>query len=119
MQRLGYLGDWAAGQRGLASITQSEDFRSTICKAIEYCKVLDCPRIHVMAGRINQEEHHNAKELYFGNIILACKLCQEHGLQVFVEPICRAAIDGYFLNSYEQVEEMIKKGIKVALLLVC
>jgi 2-dehydrotetronate isomerase len=44
-------GDWAAGERGLASLPGKEaEFRAAIYTALEYAQALSCPRVHVMAG---------------------------------------------------------------------
>ena len=44
-------GDWDAGERGIACLPEREaEFRSGFLQALEYATVLQCPRIHVMAG---------------------------------------------------------------------
>src|ERR1700760_4733899 len=44
-------GDWAAGDRGIASLPGREaEFRAAIQTALEYARALNCPRVHVMAG---------------------------------------------------------------------
>src|SRR5574343_1550963 len=44
-------GDWDAGERGLACLPGREvEFRDGFAMALAYARVLDCPRIHVMAG---------------------------------------------------------------------
>ena len=44
-------GDWAAGERGLACLPGREaEFQDGLGRALEYARVLQCPRIHVMAG---------------------------------------------------------------------
>lgn len=93
-----------------------EEFAPSISKAIQYCKALDCTRLHVMAGIACQEDI--SRRRYFQNISLACELCQDQGIQVFIEPICRAAIPGYFLNDLSLVMELVAKELKVAVLLV-
>ena len=57
-------GDWAAGERGIASLPgREEEFRSGIARALEYAAVLGNDRIHVMAGLLPSEdlrERHHA-----------------------------------------------------------
>ena len=49
-------GNWDGGERGLSSWPEREDeFKAGIAKAIEYAHVLQCPRVHVMAGLIKPE----------------------------------------------------------------
>ena len=44
-------GDWAAGERGIASLPGREaEFRSGFERALEYAAVLGNDRVHVMAG---------------------------------------------------------------------
>src|SRR3954465_5239203 len=44
-------GDWDKGERGVAcSPGREHEFRASIGKALEYARVLECPRVHVMAG---------------------------------------------------------------------
>src|SRR5205823_5392641 len=46
-------GDWAKGERGLASRPGREDeFKRSIEKALDYARVLGNTRVHVMAGLI-------------------------------------------------------------------
>jgi hydroxypyruvate isomerase len=40
-------GNWAAGERGLASLPGKEaEFRAAIYTALEYAQALSCPRVH-------------------------------------------------------------------------
>src|ERR1700742_470469 len=44
-------GNWAAGERGLASLPGKEaEFHAGINTSLEYAQTLACPRVHVMAG---------------------------------------------------------------------
>ena len=44
-------GDWAKGERGMASLPgRQQEFRDSVKKALEYADVLDCKLIHCMAG---------------------------------------------------------------------
>src|ERR1700742_4542389 len=44
-------GNWAAGDRGMASLPGREaEFRAAIETALAYAQALKCPRVHVMAG---------------------------------------------------------------------
>ena len=50
-------GDWAAGERGIASLPGREaEFRAGIAKALEYAALLGNDRIHVMAGLLPSED---------------------------------------------------------------
>src|SRR5438105_6058699 len=44
-------GDWDKGEKGLACLPgRQAEFRAAIARALEYARILDCPRVHVMAG---------------------------------------------------------------------
>ena len=47
-------GDWASGERGMASIPgrQAEFRESMIKKALDYAAALECRQIHCMAGLV-------------------------------------------------------------------
>src|SRR3569832_2319480 len=46
-------GDWDKGERGIACLPGREaEFRSGVAKGIEYAAVLECPRVHVVAGLV-------------------------------------------------------------------
>ena len=47
----GTAGDWAAGERGLACLPQRQgDFAESVEQALDYAMVLDCERVHCLAG---------------------------------------------------------------------
>ncbi len=44
-------GDWKAGERGIAALPgREQEFRDGFLLALEYAQVLQCPRVHAMAG---------------------------------------------------------------------
>ena len=44
-------GDWAGGERGLASLPgRQAEFRDSVGKALDYAAALDCKLMHCMAG---------------------------------------------------------------------
>ena len=49
-------GDWAGGDRGLASLPGREhEFAASIATALQYAQALRCPRVHVMAGTVPEQ----------------------------------------------------------------
>lgn len=94
-------GDFEAGDRGLASLPGREsDFREGVDRAIEYAKVLDCPRVHLMAGLVAHESDRAAqREVYFANLDWAAKHLAVAGLDALIEPINTRDIPGYLLNT--------------------
>src|SRR6218665_3672413 len=48
-------GRWAAGERGLPCLPGPQaEFHAALEQALAYAQVLECPRIHVMAGLVPQ-----------------------------------------------------------------
>ena len=94
-------GDWAAGERGIASLPGREDeFLAGVDKALEYALSLGTPTLHAMAGLLpagaDREEH---RATYIDNLGLAAKKLAAHGLTLVIEPINTRDMPGYFLNT--------------------
>ena len=97
-------GDWAQGERGIASLPgREEEFRASVAKALEYARVLGNKRLHVMAGLIAPAEdraRHHA--VYVGNLAHAAKEAAPLGITVVIEPINTRDIPGFFLNRQDE-----------------
>jgi hydroxypyruvate isomerase len=93
-------GDWAAGERGLASLPGREaEFRAGIDQALDYAAALACPRIHVMAGLLPPTVTHAAMmPTYLANLTWAVQRAADSGVDVLIEPINTRDVPGYFLN---------------------
>ena len=104
-------GDWAAGERGIASLPGREaEFREGIAKALEYAAVLGNDRIHVMAGLLPDEtlrERHQA--IYLENLAYAAEQAAKVGLTVLIEPINTRDMPGFFLNRQDQAQAICKQ----------
>jgi 2-dehydrotetronate isomerase len=94
-------GDWAAGERGMASIPGREaEFREGVAKAIEYAKALGTPNLHAMAGLLPPgADRSTHRAVYIGNLRHACAEAAKHGITLLIEPINTRDIPGYFLNT--------------------
>jgi 2-dehydrotetronate isomerase len=98
-------GNWGAGERGLAALPGREaEFRDGIQKALEYAQVLDCPRIHVMAG-VNAGQ----RRTYVENLAWAAELAAPAGVHLLIEPINTRDIPGYFLNRQDEAHAIVKE----------
>jgi hydroxypyruvate isomerase len=104
-------GDWAAGERGIASLPgREEEFRSGIARALEYAAVLGNDRIHVMAGLLPSEdlrERHHA--VYVQNLAYAAEQAAKAGITVLIEPINTRDMPGFFLNRQDQAQAICKE----------
>ena len=104
-------GNWAAGERGIASLPGREDeFKRSFDLALQYAKVLGNRHIHVMAGLIDplqDRERHRA--VYLRNLAYATLLASREGLTVLIEPINSRDMPGYFLNYQHQAQEICEE----------
>jgi hydroxypyruvate isomerase len=104
-------GDWAAGERGIASLPGREaEFRDGIAKALEYAAVLGNDRIHVMAGLLPDEalrERHLA--VYLENLGYAAEQAAKAGITVLIEPINTRDMPGFFLNRQDQAQAICQQ----------
>ncbi|MBS9402328.1 hydroxypyruvate isomerase family protein [Halomonas sp. TRM85114] len=96
-------GDWEAGERGIACLPGREaEFRDSVVEALRYAKVLDCPRVHAMAGLLPQgadEATHAAHQAtYIANLRFAAGEAAKVGREVLIEPINTRDMPGFFLS---------------------
>ncbi|TCS39125.1 hydroxypyruvate isomerase [Paucimonas lemoignei] len=93
-------GDWAAGERGIASLPgREEEFRCGFDLALEYAGVLGNRRVHVMAGLLQPGvERARQREVYLSNLAHAARVAAGAGMTVLIEPINPRDMPGYFLN---------------------
>lgn len=97
-------GDWAKGERGLASLPGREDeFKISFEKALSYVDVLGNQRLHVMAGLMqagrSREEH---RATYIKNLAWAAQEIGARDLTLVIEPINTRDIPGFFLNRQDE-----------------
>lgn len=92
-------GDWKAGERGLAAVPGREDeFRDALDLALHYCELMDCPRLHVMAGLADEEQVDEAFDTYVANLAYAAAEAEAQDVKVLIEPINPGDMPGYFLT---------------------
>ncbi|MDE1179704.1 2-oxo-tetronate isomerase [Paraburkholderia sp.] len=102
-------GDWAAGERGIASLPGREDeFRRSIDTALDYARVTGNRKLHVMAGLIapgsTPDVHARHRDVYLRNLGDAAKAAQAEGITVLIEPINTRDIPGFFLNRQDDAQ---------------
>ena len=104
-------GDWAKGERGLASRPGREDeFRRSIAMALDYARVLGNERLHVMAGLIAPDEDRaRHREVYLRNLEFAAEAAAEQGITVVIEPINTRDIPGFFLNRQDEAHAICRE----------
>jgi hydroxypyruvate isomerase len=102
-------GDWAKGERGIASLPGREaEFRAGVKRALEYAAVLECPLVHCMAGIPAPEvAPATAAARYAINIAWAVEQAAAAGVKIVLEPINHRDMPGFYLNTVEQAAAII------------
>lgn len=114
-------GDWNAGERGNAAIPGREpEFRSGFKKALECARVLECRRIHAMAGLMPEgADRASFRAVFVENLAWAADQAAPAGVDVLIEPIAQRNVPGFFLNlqaeAHAIVAEIGKPNLKVML----
>jgi len=97
-------GDWAKGERGLASLPgRQTEFRDGVKRALEYAEALRCKLVHAMAGIVpSGVSAVTAGGVYATNLAWAGEQAVKAGVKVVIEPINHRDMPGYFLNTQAQ-----------------
>lgn len=116
------MGNWEAGDRGLAAVPGREaEFRASLAKVAEYGATLQCDTVHAMAGVVGPGQDYQAAErTYVANLRHAAEFLQRHGIAVVIEPINKKmglvkngpsyttqGMHGYFLNHTEHARRIL------------
>ena len=103
-------GDWAAGERGLACLPgREQEFRDGLDKALAYAQVLQCPRIHVLAGLVPEGlDPVQARETYLANMLWAAQRAAPQGCDILIEPINPRDMPGFFLSRQDQAHGIVQ-----------
>lgn len=115
-------GDWAAGERGLACLPDRRgDFVESVEQALEYAMVLDCERVHCMAGlRPAGVGEAELEATYIANLRHAADRLATAGVTVMIEPInSRVDMPGYWLDDvargFRLLEAVDRDNVKLQL----
>jgi 2-dehydrotetronate isomerase len=99
-------GDWARGERGLAALAgREEDFEAALARALDYAEILDCPRVHAMAGRVGDGADFAT---YMANLRNAAATAAGRHRALTIEPINTRDIPGYFLNRQDEAHSICR-----------
>ncbi|MGH6647488.1 2-oxo-tetronate isomerase [Aquabacterium sp.] len=103
-------GDWAAGERGLASLDGREaDFQASVLKALDLARRLACPRVHLMAGLCALDDRPRALATYEQRLAWAADQAASAGLVVMIEPINPRDMPGYLLNRQADAQALVQR----------
>ncbi len=104
------IGDYAGGERGLASIPgREEDFRAAIARALDYAAVFGNTRLHVMAGlAVPGLPREAQRETFAANLAHAAREAASAGVTVLIEPINPRDVPGYFLTRQDEAHALVR-----------
>jgi hydroxypyruvate isomerase len=100
---------WEQGVRGTACIPGREaEYQAGVKLAMHYAEVLNCPRIHSMAGLLpSGVSRSQAQDTLVSNLKWACQTVKAQGLDVLLEPINPRGIPGFFVNRQDHAHEIL------------
>lgn len=116
------MGDWSAGDRGLAAVPGREaEFRASLDRVVEYGQALACDTVHIMAGVVGSaQDREVARRVYAENLRHAAQYLAPFGIAAVIEPINRKmgmvqngpsytteGMHGYFLNHTAEARAVI------------
>jgi hydroxypyruvate isomerase len=106
-------GDWAAGEKGFASLPDRfDDLKQSLHTALPYAKATGVKRVHLMAG-IAERSDAKAVAAFRKSVATAAEFFAPHGLDVVIEPINPRNVPGYFLNDFGFACDLINE-LKIA-----
>jgi len=102
-------GDLGSGGRGLAGVPGLErDFHTAVQQGLVYAREMHCPRVNVIAGRINvgdERERHLAT--YIDNVRHAAELFGSEGVNVCIEAINDKDMQGSLMSTQQTAVEVL------------
>ena len=92
-------GDWAGGERGIACHPRRiAEFQDGVGLAIEYARLLGCPRLNCLAGIAPPDvSMDRARETLAENLRFAAAVTQRAGIELLVEPLNTRDTPGFFI----------------------
>jgi hydroxypyruvate isomerase len=103
-------GNWANGERGIASLPGREtEFRQSVDLALSYAQTLGCSRVHVMAGIVPPGSSTGERwDKYQENLAWAADRAAKLHINVLMEPINGRDMPGYLLQRLESAHAMME-----------
>jgi hydroxypyruvate isomerase len=103
------MGDRAKGDFGLACRPERvAEFRAGVARAIEYARVLGCPRMNCVAGKQREGDDPAAlRATLVENVAYAARELARANLELVVEPINSIDAPGFFLTRCGDAATMI------------
>ena len=102
-------GDYAAGDRGTASLPGREhEFAASFVTALRYAQVLGCRRIHTLAGVVpdgaDLERRARQRATFIRNLRFACGEAQAQGVSVLIEAQNPRDAPNYLFSTQDEAD---------------
>ncbi len=104
-------GDWAKGERGIASLPGREsEFQRGVETALRYAQALGNRTVHMMAGLLGaNDDRARHRDVYLANLAYAASQAARHGLTIVIEPINTRDMPGYFLSRQHDAQQICEE----------
>lgn len=106
------VGDWVAGERGLAVLPDRiDEFRCSVDTAAHYAQALGCTQVNCLAGiGLMETAPMELETVFVENLRYATDRLGEAGIHLLIEPINdRIDMPGFFLTRSGQALDIIDK----------
>lgn len=100
-------GNWAGGERGLASLPgRFDELQVGVETALSYAEATGVERLHLMSGIASRDDK-EAVEAYRKAIVWTAGKLADRGIDLLIEPINGRDMPGYFLNDFGFAEALV------------
>jgi len=105
------VGDWNAGERGIACIPGREtEFQEGVGKAINYAKALGCFQINCLVGLTPRNVPvEKVRATLINNLRFAAKALDNEGIRLLIEPLNDRDMPGFYLVHTADALQIIKE----------
>ncbi|MEH6456441.1 MAG: TIM barrel protein [Cocleimonas sp.] len=103
-------GDKDKGEFGLcAHHKKIKEARQAIDQALQYADAINCPNVHIMAGKISESmDFNHAIQTFQSNLMYASIKAEPFGIDVLIEPINRIDVPDYFIGDMDTAVGFVK-----------
>jgi len=105
------VGDFAAGERGIACLPGREgEFQEGVGKAIEYAKALRCPRLNCLVGLTPKDAPaEKVRQTLVDNLRFAATALGKESILLLVEALNKYDFPGFYLTSTQDVLQLFEE----------
>ena len=102
-------GDWASGDRGLATDpSRVQEFQAGVQRALEYAKILNPPALNCLLGlRPVGLSEETIRSTVVNNLRYALAQLAPTGIPLLMEPVNSFDVPGFYLNTVEHAADLI------------